>query len=99
MRALRGPLPCAHEGYHLWQFTYEAGSTVNAKECEAYKVELRCLRQAKKQSDPLDQPFIPLLRFDARERILAQKEPERLEHWLEKAAVSASVAAVIDEPN
>ena len=36
---------------------------------------------------------------DIRERILAQKEPERLERWLEKAAVAASVAAVIDEPN
>ena len=34
-----------------------------------------------------------------RERILAQKDPERLERWLEKAAVAASVAAVIDEPN
>jgi hypothetical protein len=36
---------------------------------------------------------------DIRERILAQREPERLERWLEKAAVAASVAAVIDEPN
>ncbi|HSS49298.1 MAG TPA: hypothetical protein VLX28_10150 [Thermoanaerobaculia bacterium] len=35
----------------------------------------------------------------ARERILAQKDPERLSRWLEKAAVAASVAAVIDEPN
>jgi len=34
-----------------------------------------------------------------RERILAQKDPERLEHWLEKAAVASSVAAVLDEPN
>jgi len=34
-----------------------------------------------------------------REHILAQKEPERLERWLEKAAVAASVTAVIDEPN
>lgn len=34
-----------------------------------------------------------------RERILAQKDPERLERWLEKAAVAASVATVIDEPN
>lgn len=34
-----------------------------------------------------------------RERILAQKDPERLERWLEKAAVASSVAAVIDEPN
>jgi len=33
------------------------------------------------------------------ERILAQKDPERLERWVEKAAVAASVAAVIDEPN
>jgi len=36
---------------------------------------------------------------DIRERILAQKDPERLERWLEKAAVVSSVAAVIDEPN
>jgi hypothetical protein len=35
----------------------------------------------------------------ARERILAQKDPERLERWLEKAIVAASVAAVLDEPN
>ena len=34
-----------------------------------------------------------------RERILAQKDPERLERWLEKAAVASSVMAVIDEPN
>ncbi|HSK75224.1 MAG TPA: hypothetical protein VLQ45_02105 [Thermoanaerobaculia bacterium] len=34
-----------------------------------------------------------------RERILAQKDPERLERWLEKAAVANSVAAVLDEPN
>jgi hypothetical protein len=33
------------------------------------------------------------------ERILAQKDPERLERWLEKAAVAASVAAVLNEPN
>jgi hypothetical protein len=34
-----------------------------------------------------------------RERILAQTDPERLERWLEKAAVAASVTAVLDEPN
>jgi hypothetical protein len=34
-----------------------------------------------------------------RERILDQKDPERLERWLEKAAVAASVNAVLDEPN
>ena len=34
-----------------------------------------------------------------RERILAQQDPERLERWLEKAAVASSVAAVLDEPN
>jgi len=34
-----------------------------------------------------------------RERILAKKDPERLERWLEKAAVAASVTAVLDEPN
>jgi predicted transposase/invertase (TIGR01784 family) len=32
-----------------------------------------------------------------RERILAEKEPARLERWLEKATVAASVAEVIDE--
>ena len=32
-----------------------------------------------------------------REHILAQKDAERLERWLEKAAVAASIAEVIDE--
>jgi hypothetical protein len=36
---------------------------------------------------------------DVREHILAQKGPERLERWLEKAAVASSVAEVIDEPS
>jgi len=31
--------------------------------------------------------------------ILSQKDPERLERWLEKAAVAASVAAILDEPS
>ena len=34
-----------------------------------------------------------------RERILAEKDPARLERWLEKAAVAASVAEMIDEPS
>jgi hypothetical protein len=34
-----------------------------------------------------------------RDRILAQKDPERLERWLEKAVIAASVGAVVDEPN
>jgi hypothetical protein len=34
-----------------------------------------------------------------RERILAQKNPERLERWLEKATVAASVGEVIDDPS
>jgi hypothetical protein len=35
----------------------------------------------------------------ARERILAQKDPERLELWHERAIVAASIAEVIDEPS
>jgi hypothetical protein len=35
----------------------------------------------------------------ARERILAEKDPARLERWLEKAAVVASVAEMIDGPS
>jgi len=35
----------------------------------------------------------------ARERILGQKDPERLERWVERAAVAASVDEVIDEPS
>lgn len=34
-----------------------------------------------------------------RERILAQTEPERLERWLEKAAVASSISEVVDEPS
>lgn len=33
----------------------------------------------------------------ARERILAQMDPERVERWLEKAAVAASVDEVLNE--
>ena len=36
---------------------------------------------------------------EARERILAQKDPERLERWHERAIVAASVAEVIDDPS
>jgi hypothetical protein len=34
-----------------------------------------------------------------RERILAQKDPERLERWLEKAIVATSLGEVLDEPS
>lgn len=36
---------------------------------------------------------------DVHERILAQRDLELLRHWLEKAVVAPSVAAVFDEPN
>lgn len=35
----------------------------------------------------------------ARKRILAQKDSERLERWLERAAVAASIAEVFREPS
>jgi hypothetical protein len=35
----------------------------------------------------------------ARDRILAQKDPAHLERWLEKAAIAASVAEVLDDPS
>jgi hypothetical protein len=35
----------------------------------------------------------------ARERILTEKDPARLERWLEKAAVAQSVADVIEDPS
>jgi hypothetical protein len=34
----------------------------------------------------------------ARKRILAEKDPARLERWHEKAIVAASVAEVLKEP-
>jgi hypothetical protein len=34
----------------------------------------------------------------ARERILAEKDLERLERWLERAILAASVSEVIDAP-
>ena len=36
---------------------------------------------------------------EIRERILAQKDPERLERWLEKAAVATSVNSILDAPH
>ena len=35
----------------------------------------------------------------ARERILAQGDPERLERWLEKAATATSLGEVLDDPS
>jgi hypothetical protein len=35
----------------------------------------------------------------ARERILAERDPERLERWVERSIVATSVAEVIDEPS
>jgi hypothetical protein len=35
----------------------------------------------------------------ARERILGEKNPKRLERWLQKAAVAASVVEVIGKPS
>jgi hypothetical protein len=34
-----------------------------------------------------------------RERVLAQRHPELLQCWLEKAVIAASVAEVLDEPS
>jgi post-segregation antitoxin (ccd killing protein) len=34
-----------------------------------------------------------------RARILAERAPEQLQRWLEKAAVAASITEVIDEPS
>jgi len=35
----------------------------------------------------------------ARQRILAEKDLQRLEHWLERAAVATSIGEVIDDPS
>ena len=35
----------------------------------------------------------------ARERILSQKDPERLERWLERAIVATSLVKVLDDPH
>ena len=35
----------------------------------------------------------------ARERILAEKDPERLERWVERAVVASSLAEVLDDPS
>ncbi len=34
-----------------------------------------------------------------RERILGQKDADRLERWLERAVVATSLAEVLDEPS
>ena len=35
----------------------------------------------------------------ARERILAERDPARLERWIEKAVIAASLAELLDEPS
>jgi hypothetical protein len=34
-----------------------------------------------------------------RERILAEKDPARLERWHQRAIVAASIAEILDEPS
>lgn len=34
-----------------------------------------------------------------RERVLAERDPDRLERWLERAVTAASLAAILDEPS
>jgi hypothetical protein len=36
---------------------------------------------------------------DARERIMAERDVERLERWLERAVIAVSIAEVLDEPS
>jgi len=85
---------------------YEYQSDFAKKYVEQGLAEGRDLGRAEGRAEEAARALLTVLRArgitvpdDVRERILAQKEPERLEHWLEKAAVAASVAAVIDEPN
>lgn len=35
----------------------------------------------------------------ARERILAEKDPDRLERWVERAVIAASLVEVLDDPS
>jgi hypothetical protein len=35
----------------------------------------------------------------ARERILAEKDPARLEIWIERASVAGSLTEVLDDPS
>jgi hypothetical protein len=35
----------------------------------------------------------------ARERILTEKDPDRLERWIERAIIAPSLADVLDEPS
>jgi hypothetical protein len=35
----------------------------------------------------------------ARERILAERDPARIEQWIEKAIIAASLADVLDDPS
>ena len=40
-----------------------------------------------------------LSQLPARERILAQKDPDQQERWLEKAVVASSINDVLDDPS
>ena len=85
---------------------YEYQSDFAKKYVAQGRVEGRLEGRAEGRAEEAARALLTVLRVrgiavpDAvRERILAQTDPERLERWLEKAAVAASVAAVIDEPN
>ncbi len=71
---------------------------------EDYQKQLRAEGRAEGRADARASDVLTVLRARgvavpdlARERILAQKDPDRLERWLERAAVAASIGDVIDE--
>jgi hypothetical protein len=71
-------------------------------EFEEFKREVR----AKERGEQAARSVLTVLRVRgiavpdaARERVLAQKDPERLERWLEKAVLATFLGEVIDDPS
>jgi hypothetical protein len=73
---------------------------------EDYQQKLRAEVRAEARAEEAARAVLTALRVRgiavpdaARERILAQKDPERLERWHERAIVAASVGEVVDDPS
>ncbi|MEO5730499.1 MAG: hypothetical protein ABI134_33735 [Byssovorax sp.] len=73
---------------------------------EDYQQKLRAEERDQGRAEEAARAVLTVLRARSiavpeavRERILAQKDPERLQRWLENAAVAPSVAEVFDDPS
>jgi hypothetical protein len=77
---------------------YETWEEARQQERKEARAEARAETRANAVLTVLRMRGVPVPDAE-RERILAEKDPDRLERWLERACVSTSLDEVLDEPS